>query len=128
MSDAPELKPCPFCGGKANIEQYGNRRMSTIVSCGDCGATLENGEEWGHGRSWNTRADLAPSWHRIDDPDNQPPMDGTKILAYDGIGTFTAEWHSCGWTGSEVDGDPLPSDDLPITHWMHLPPPPKEGE
>jgi hypothetical protein len=74
------------------------------------------------------RADLTPSWHRIDDPDNPPPKDGTKILAYDGIGTFTVEWHSCGWMGSEVDGDPLPSDDLPITHWMHLPQPPKEGE
>lgn len=79
-------------------------------------------------REDTSKLDRSPSWHRIDDPDNPPPMDGTKILAYDGIGTFTAEWHSCGWTGSEVDGDPLPSDDLPITHWMHLPPPPKEGE
>jgi len=52
------LKPCPFCGGQSEFERKGDSRKSTIVSCQDCGASLENGEEWDHGRGWNTRADL----------------------------------------------------------------------
>lgn len=49
------LKPCPFCGGKASIERKGDRRMSTIYSCDWCGCSLETGEEWDHGKAWNTR-------------------------------------------------------------------------
>ncbi len=50
-----ELKPCPFCGGEAEFERKGDRRQSTIVSCTCCGATQECGEEWDHGKTWNTR-------------------------------------------------------------------------
>lgn len=50
-----ELKPCPFCGNKASFDRVGNRQQSTIVSCDDCGCSLENGEEWNHGRGWNNR-------------------------------------------------------------------------
>lgn len=50
-----ELKPCPFCGGDAEFERIGNSRRSTIVNCTECGASQECGEEWGHGRTWNTR-------------------------------------------------------------------------
>lgn len=140
MSDAPELKPCPLCGGTdirdesywiaSPVEYFGRYACS---NCDTEGPTSEfkydnrADAQSDAAAQWNTRADTitTPSWHRIDDPDNPPPMDGTKILAYDGIGTFTVEWHSCGWMGSEVDGDPFPSDDLPITHWMPLPTPPK---
>jgi Lar family restriction alleviation protein len=52
-----DLKPCPFCGGEAHFERIGDRRQSTIISCEDCGACLENGETFNHGTSWNTRAD-----------------------------------------------------------------------
>jgi Lar family restriction alleviation protein len=50
-----KLLPCPFCGGDATIERYGDRRQSTIYSCDSCGCTLETGEEWDHGREWNER-------------------------------------------------------------------------
>lgn len=49
------LKPCPFCGGEAEIERYGTPRQSTIYTCTDCGCSLETGEEWDHGRWWNAR-------------------------------------------------------------------------
>lgn len=49
------LKPCPFCGSEAKIEQYGNSRVSTVYKCTMCGCSLETGEEWGHGREWNER-------------------------------------------------------------------------
>lgn len=50
------LKPCPFCGGEAEVESHGNHRQSTIISCGDCGVTHESGDEGEMvGRSWNER-------------------------------------------------------------------------
>jgi hypothetical protein len=54
-SEAVDLLPCPFCGSEAEIERLGNHRQSTIYACTDCGCSLETGEEWGHGRRWNTR-------------------------------------------------------------------------
>ena len=51
-----DLKPCPFCGAKAEIERVGTLRHSTIYNCTDCGCRLETGEEWAHGQDWNTRA------------------------------------------------------------------------
>ena len=50
-----ELKPCPFCGGEAEIERYGTPRVSTIVSCMNCGVSKECGEEFNHGEDWNSR-------------------------------------------------------------------------
>lgn len=50
-----ELKPCPFCGGKAEISQLGDRRKSTVYSCLECGCKLETNEEFSHGKDWNGR-------------------------------------------------------------------------
>jgi Lar family restriction alleviation protein len=55
MTDQPKLKHCPFCGGKSNIDNYGNNRVSTQYSCEDCGARKETGETFNHGKDWNTR-------------------------------------------------------------------------
>lgn len=38
------LKPCPFCGGDADFKRVGTAKMSCIVSCIDCGCTLEANE------------------------------------------------------------------------------------
>ena len=50
-----ELKPCPFCGGDAEITRYGTSRYSTQYECTDCGCQLETGETFNHGEAWNTR-------------------------------------------------------------------------
>lgn len=78
-SKAPELKPCPFCGGEAEIRQrkvhykdwFGkDYRLMYRVRCTKCGATVgrisaclahhdeRTGEEWGAIVEWNTRAEL----------------------------------------------------------------------
>lgn len=54
-----ELKPCPFCGGRAEVEREGTSKQSCVVVCEDCGCRLES-NEIGHGERWNRRADPAP--------------------------------------------------------------------
>lgn len=49
-----ELKPCPFCGGKAYMKDNGNGHYS--VACQDC--FIETGNEKGKCKAikeWNTR-------------------------------------------------------------------------
>jgi hypothetical protein len=53
------LEPCPFCGGAAEIERIGDGRQSTIYRCTNCGCTLETGETFSHGATWNRRPALA---------------------------------------------------------------------
>jgi Lar family restriction alleviation protein len=55
-----KLLPCPFCGGEAEIERYGDRSQSTIYACTMCGCRLETGEEWDHGADWNRRYNKEP--------------------------------------------------------------------
>ncbi len=55
-----DLKPCPFCGGKATIECKGNNRVSTLYMCLDCGCRLETGETFDHGARWNKRHEPKP--------------------------------------------------------------------
>lgn len=48
------LKPCPFCGGEAEVVQIGTPRQSCIVGCLWCSCTLESNEH-GSGQRWNER-------------------------------------------------------------------------
>lgn len=55
MIDIGKLTPCPFCGGEAEVERRGTGRYSTICRCTECGCSLETGETFDHGRTWNSR-------------------------------------------------------------------------
>jgi hypothetical protein len=57
----PTLLPCPFCGGKAVVERYGNSRQFSIYRCVACGCGLETGEISGYGRIWNNRVPAPPN-------------------------------------------------------------------
>lgn len=56
----PPLRPCPFCGGRAEFERTGTPRQSCIVVCTDCGARHESSDEGERsGWSWNRGVRLA---------------------------------------------------------------------
>jgi transcription elongation factor Elf1 len=41
MEAETELKPCPFCGGEANIWlRHMNKRFEIKIKCGSCTATV----------------------------------------------------------------------------------------
>jgi Lar family restriction alleviation protein len=66
------LLPCPFCGEEAEIERYGDRRMSTIYACTGCGCRLETEEERDHGRWWNERHPSAGADGLLHDSIHEP--------------------------------------------------------
>lgn len=52
-----KLKPCPFCGGEAEIERMGTNRQSCIIACTECGCRHEGPDEYDRcGYQWNLRA------------------------------------------------------------------------
>ena len=62
-----ELKPCPFCGGEAEIERT-TRCMITAeirIFCTKCGATVRNWEKtfW-HVGYFDTEEEAIEAWNR----------------------------------------------------------------
>jgi len=59
MGDAPELKPCPFCGQSNTIQT--SRLYLECLECGCYGPDAKKGQprndEYAPHRAWNTRAD-----------------------------------------------------------------------
>lgn len=70
MKKTPQLKPCPFCGGKAKFENCGDpgKFADWDVVCTECGIlALCPGEEPG---MVTTKEEAAKAWNRrMDDAD-----------------------------------------------------------
>ncbi|HUX47009.1 MAG TPA: Lar family restriction alleviation protein [Desulfosporosinus sp.] len=50
------LLRCPFCGGEPEVVRKGTSRQSHIISCTECGCTLETNETGDFcGGQWNNR-------------------------------------------------------------------------
>ena len=70
-----ELKPCPFCGGKAEMldYKYENKDVNEfIVSCSECGASVG---EWRKTEeeaiiNWNTRKPIVKALNELEELEN----------------------------------------------------------
>ena len=51
-----ELKPCPFCGGKADIVERWPDKFHRMIMCDECGAEFVDKNEHAVA-AWNTRAE-----------------------------------------------------------------------
>lgn len=102
-----ELKPCPFCGGEADMVQSGTSRQSCIVECSSCGARRESGDEGENsGRLWNERvieAALAAA------PQGEP------VAFHELLREAEAEVRAKPVWKRYIDGTPL-ANDVPV--WM----------
>lgn len=120
MSNAPELLPCPFCGGEADLLYHGENDPpdpfceSWQVICGTCGAAPKcdffNKEK--AIAAWNTRADLHPKvkaleWEKLSDNcyrAKAPLFGNLRVETYGGK-TWLSQWSVPGYCDSFVDGD-----------------------
>jgi Lar family restriction alleviation protein len=66
-----ELKPCPFCGGKAEIQQFANPQNYYCVRCTDCGCSTDG---YRRSKTESTEAENkaanAAAWNRRTEPEN----------------------------------------------------------
>ncbi|MCA7945610.1 Lar family restriction alleviation protein [Burkholderia vietnamiensis] len=131
-----QLKPCPFCGGKAIVLGGGRH-----INCGNEHCYMTS--VWAKAETrelaaecWNTRADVAPPW--INAADQKPAAPGWYLVMlapgndwelmsdtplqveFDAFTTMPQAFtYSDGWH----DGPQDISD--AVTHWMPLPAAPK---
>lgn len=68
MTEAPniDLKPCPFCGGKAHQRCGGPGNH--YVKCFDCGVSTDDGSQERAVAAWNRRCTTSSLGDRSDDP------------------------------------------------------------
>lgn len=132
-----KLLPCPFCGGEAKVFSIScsddeNDDILDHVFCTACDASMCQQDK--SVEMWNNRA---PQWQPIE----TAPMDGTYILLNFNdkacIGGAYVWLSNDGFNGETIDYPAWTTDDDLIivedpyswpTHWMPLPPPPKENE
>lgn len=77
------LRPCPWCGGNAEIKRRGGGRQSTQYECQHCGAFLETAECVYLGGQWNTRDadDCIREYQRREELQNSALVEAAEILA-----------------------------------------------
>lgn len=107
-----KLKPCPFCGGEAGLNEvedgYGGLSGAYVVCLNVCNVQATP-------ITWNTRAD---DWQPIE----TAPKDGSTVIVEGG----TAYWHNgyAAWFSHSAQR-PI---EWPVTRWKPLPEPPEQGE
>lgn len=62
------------------------------------------------------------TWHRIDDPENPAPKDGTIIIVPGGI----AHWYGGEWRSLTAMDYPGRKIEWQVKHWMRFPNPPEK--
>ncbi|MFG6599345.1 MULTISPECIES: Lar family restriction alleviation protein [unclassified Sulfitobacter] len=133
-----QLKPCPFCGGRASMAKSHDpdtHGAFHFIQCHKCRAM--SGEFYAvetcpifYGQvrdAWNARAAIAaltPTPQEVWQPIETAPKDGTRILLWLDPQSIVvpAEWRGR-WMG-----DDYPLNMTTPTHWMPQPPPPAISE
>lgn len=55
MENEIELKPCPFCGGKAKLHSKGTPFGGSYIDCLECGVQMGGGNDAEALKQWNNR-------------------------------------------------------------------------
>lgn len=144
MADT-ELKPCPFCGGKADIivrehdpycPDFG-RTVKINCRCGICTHTSVYQDESDLKEVieyWNKRtaADVQPvKWISVND---RLPENGDMVMCYCKTTTGEGNVHMFGcylkehwWLKTDRVHATLEMPQMKVMYWLPLPEPPKEG-
>lgn len=78
-----ELKPCPFCGGEATLNETTILGLSYNISCANCNGTNYNSTQKEAIKAWNTRADVSIGMSREEAKDAvYNPMEFNKREMY----------------------------------------------
>lgn len=120
------MKPCPFCGGEAQLKQHGVAELYYVfcVRIG-CGATICNPSRKSQAvAAWNRRAD---EWVHVED--RLPETDEPVLL-------WTKPWEGLyyGWldrserTGARLWCDRMGEFLRGVTHWRPLPARPEDTD
>lgn len=123
-----DLKPCPFCGGKARAMSDDGRWYVACVGTDDCYAALgEAYDKYGDADHNYYQRDIAEAAWNARASDWQPietaPRDGSRLWLYEPSYGYEGWWHE-DWPRGEAywmddrDSEPEP------THWRPLPDPP----
>jgi Lar family restriction alleviation protein len=122
-----DLKPCPFCGGPAEINyDFPEEAWQVPVVCQFCGAAVGADTEELAIAAWNRReaADALQGggWREI----ASSPKDGTRVLVFSAVdGVNSSHWDGGMWQG--LPWRPVRNPDYNLsrpTHWQPLPSPP----
>ena len=129
-----DLKPCPFCGGKAIAYKEPNYVVNITrykVICEVCSAQMYRGTMSEVIEAWNARAD---GWISVKErlPEQRPLDDRPEVLASDYVLVLIRYdddfyWiRTSAYVGKAWLAD-IPGEGRQVTHWMPGPEPPKEG-
>jgi Lar family restriction alleviation protein len=78
---APELKPCPFCGGEATVRDDPHHRTAVYIGCETVGC-------FGHYQWDETQAEAITAWNTRAQPSHYAAI-ATYVARHDS-GTHTA--------------------------------------
>ena len=158
MTDLPDMRQCPFCGGSdlaVATRKLRNGAFATRIACIDCDA---DGPPTDVEHEYEAAATAAVAWNRRAfgwQPIETAPKDGSYILAWVpdfgcsivrwfderksgpvyGADSINAPSMQSGWIGDNEEvfstiefPDGNVIEGAQPTHWMPLPEPPEVGE